>query len=485
MDTRQCDVLVIGYGGAGAAAAIEAHDAGADVLVVERAAEGGGNTRDSGGSLRTIVDDVLAADHFEALTFGSTPRDVIETFVQGIEPMLEWLVKNGGELTSWTGIGGFPSSRRVTAYPGIPGGEGLGTRRRVKPVGDEAGGGQALWEVLDGAVRSRRIPISYGVRARRLTRNAAGEVTGALVDTTTGAQEVQVRRGVVLACGGFSYDAAMQRQFFGLTLPSFGPPGQNAGDGVRMAQDIGADLWHMNAAAAVFGYIVPDHIAAFQHRMPSAGYIYVDRHGRRFVDEPGPDNHALGKLLLQFDAMLAEYPRIPSYVVFDETTRRSGPIAHIRGGYNRRFGWSADNSKEIERGWIQQAPTVSELAAQIGLDPETLVSTVNRYNEHCATGVDSDFGRTDGLQALATPPFYAIRAEPCLLNTQGGPRRDAQARIIDVFGEPIPRLYGAGELGSIWSSLYPGSGNVSEALIFGRIAGREAAGLNGFTMVNS
>jgi succinate dehydrogenase/fumarate reductase flavoprotein subunit len=183
----------------------------------------------------------------------------------------------------------------------------------------------------------------------------------------------------------------------------------------------------------------------------------------------------MGKMLLQFDPVRGEYPRIPSYIIFDETTRASGPICHIRGGYNRRFEWSQDNSEEIERGWIQRADTIPGLATQLGLDADVLASTVDRYNAHCRAGNDADFGRTDGLQALDAPPFCAIKAEPCLLNTQGGPRRDARARILDVFGEPIPGLFGAGELGSIWSSLYPGSGNISEALIFGRIAGREAA----------
>jgi succinate dehydrogenase/fumarate reductase flavoprotein subunit len=308
-----------------------------------------------------------------------------------------------------------------------------------------------------------------------LIRDASGRIAGARLDTGDGPLEVVAHRGIVLACGGFSSSREMQRQFVGMDMPSFGPPGQHTGDGIKMAQDIGADLWHMNAGAAVFGYMVPAHQASWQHRMPSPGYIYVDHHGARFVDEAGLDNHAMGKMLTQFDPVRGEYPRIPSYILFDETTRVSGPVCHVRGGYNRRFNWSQDNSEEIERGWIKRADTVAELAARIGLEASVLVATVDRYNSHCRTGIDEDFGRTDGLQALESPPYYAIRAEPCLLNTQGGPRRDARSRILDVFGDPIPGLFGAGELGSIWSTLYPGSGNVSEALVFGRIAGREAA----------
>ena len=112
----------------------------------------------------------------------------------------------------------------------------------------------------------------------------------------------------------------------------------------------------------------------------------------------------------------------------------------------------------------------------INLRPEKLQQTVSQYNTHCIGGYDPDFGRRpETMSPISKPPFYAIPVWPCLLNTQGGPKRNAKAQVLDIYGQPIKRLYSAGELGSIFSVVYPGAGNISECLAFGRIAGRNAA----------
>jgi len=140
------------------------------------------------------------------------------------------------------------------------------------------------------------------------------------------------------------------------------------------------------------------------------------------------------------------------------------------------YEWSKDNSAEIERGWIKTAQTIRDLAPQIGLKPEALQKTVSTYNMYCVGGYDPEFGRRqETLSPINKLPFYAVAVWPCLLNTQGGPKRNAKAQVLYVNGEPIKRLYSAGELGSIFNTLYPGAGNVSECLSFGRIAGRNAA----------
>ena len=131
---------------------------------------------------------------------------------------------------------------------------------------------------------------------------------------------------------------------------------------------------------------------------------------------------------------------------------------------------------EIDRGWITAAPTLEQLGARIGLDPPSLVSTVGLYNAACADGTDREFGRpSDTLLPLANSPFYAIKLWPTLLNTQGGPRHNARAEVLNTRGQPISGLYCAGELGSLWNRIYPGGGNITEALACGRIAGRNAA----------
>jgi hypothetical protein len=241
-----------------------------------------------------------------------------------------------------------------------------------------------------------------------------------------------------------------------------------------MAQEVGAQLWHMSAIAARFGYKFPEYEAAFKSTPPSNGYFYVDQAGRRFVDETGVIFHAAGRIMLERDVYTGKLMRCPSFMVFDETTRLSGPIGPQPNGHNRTYEWSPDNSVEIERGWIHKADTINELANLIGVTSAELERTTFRYNDACRSG-DDDLRRTpEKMQPVAEPPFYAVALWPCLLNTQGGPRRNAQAEVLDVHCRPIPGLYSAGELGSMWGQLYPGAGNIGEALVTGQIAASSA-----------
>jgi len=104
---------------------------------------------------------------------------------------------------------------------------------------------------------------------------------------------------------------------------------------------------------------------------------------------------------------------------------------------------------------------------------------VGRWNDQCARGADDDFGRPPGtMTPIRTPPFYGAPVWATLSNTQGGPVHDAQSRIIDVYGKPIPRLYAAGELGSAFGHLYMSGGNIAECFVTGRISGAGAAALS-------
>jgi succinate dehydrogenase/fumarate reductase flavoprotein subunit len=169
-----------------------------------------------------------------------------------------------------------------------------------------------------------------------------------------------------------------------------------------------------------------------------------------------------------------EFPRVPLWAIFDEQTRRRGPLSRGTAGYNRDlYSWSLDNTAEIAKGWILQGKTMGELASRISVEPKVLEETLSRFNQNCKAGKD-EFGRArEDLRPLEGP-FYAIQLWPALINTQGGPRRDKESRVLDPDGRPIPRLYAAGELGSIWGYLYQGACNIGEALVFGRIAGKNA-----------
>ena len=112
------------------------------------------------------------------------------------------------------------------------------------------------------------------------------------------------------------------------------------------------------------------------------------------------------------------------------------------------------------------------------MDPAALAATVRNYNGYCAAGEDPEFGRfKDWLVPLETPPYYATELCEPIINTQGGPKHDARAQVLDKNDQPIPRLYAAGELGSFFFPLYESASNIPEALAFGRIAGAHAAAL--------
>jgi hypothetical protein len=213
----------------------------------------------------------------------------------------------------------------------------------------------------------------------------------------------------------------------------------------------------------------------YSKQMPG-GMIVVGPDARRFTDEKYKTRH--GKVPVNGRWLPLSAP-CPMFMIFDHTLFSAGPLydMHPSHGWTQiveRYDWSADNRAELAKGWIKVADTVAALAAELRLDPRALEDSVAAWNSHCDAGHDADFGRTLMLAPIARRPFYAVELSPSMLNTQGGPRRNEKAQIVRPDGSPIARLYSAGELGSIYSYLYQGTGNIGECLAFGRIAGRNA-----------
>ena len=435
---READVVILGYGGAGASAAITAKDAGADVVIFEKTAQGGGNTAVSSGGM------MIPNNRERAITYLAKTYDFANS--QKDQELLEAFV-------------------------------------------DEA---MKSKDFLLSLAPDQKVPVVYNARGLQLiTQN--DEVLGVWVEIDGKKQAVKARRGVVLATGSYEFDDNMlSNHTMGQKFHRLGHPG-NTGDGVRMAQAAGADLWHMNALSCPLGLVVPGLKTALQINMLAPSYIYVDQDGKRFANEK-MDNHTCIYGVNVLDPIKHRYPRIPCFVVFDEAARVRGPIiGGATSGYalNREnYKWSKDNSAEIEKGVIVSAPTIEELAKKINVPAENLVETVNRWNSQINAGADKDFGRPlekkgkvafEGREApvisrpIGDGPYYAAELYPTILNTQGGPRRNKLGQVLDPFGKPIARLYSAGELGSMWGHIYQGATNNSEAWVFGRIAGRTVA----------
>lgn len=498
MSSLECDVVVCGLGGAGATAAITAAESGASVVVVERTDDGGGSTRDSGGNIRTFNDAEKAIEHYALLSYGSTARPVIRAMVETAVTLPDWMESHGGQQVfgnprHYTGKEGYPDAicpigYRGSAFESVPGAEGLGPRFQAAPLwwsGDEnlrggtAGGtasGTTLWQMLSANLEKLAIPIYYNAKAEELVVDPDCTVAGVRCVTRDGSLEIRARGGVILTCGGFADDSKLKIDCFGADLPTLCGPGKKTGEGIRMAQSVGADLFHMKDLAASLGYKFPEEPAAFFATMRGPGFVLVDQDSLRYANETELESHAAALTLLVPDQHRGSYRRLPSYFIFDEETRYDGPIVRTPSGYNAGFDWSRDNAREIRRGWINSADSIEELAEQLGLPSDQLTKTVDEFNRAASAGAPDRFGRPHELmRPIQSPPYYGVPTWPVIFNTQGGPRRDERCRVLNTRGEPIRGLFSAGELGSMFGAYYPGGGNVTEALATGIIAGKAAA----------
>ena len=474
----EADVVVVGLGAAGFATSVTAHDLGAKVVILEKAPEGqeGGNTRVAGqGYLNTSsVDKAIA--YLTALCGPYTvPAPMVKVWA-------EEMCQNNAWLES---LGGDPQEHQHPPvgieFPDLPGADCV-----HKFHDGPTYGYSYTWQLFERLVKQRPISILYETPARSLVQHPiTKEILGVRSQRRDRSIHVKAGKAVVLTCGGFENNQEMIRNY----LPGIprcytsGTP-YNEGDGITMAMSVGADLWHMNNYAGPSMALKVAEIRTtfsmqalhYSKEMPG-GMIVVGPDARRFTDEKFKTRH--GKVPVNGNWLPLSTP-CPMFLIFDRTPFSAGPLydKHPSHGWTQiieRYDWSEDNSVELAKGWIKTADTLAALAAAVELDPDSLAQSVTRWNRHCDARHDSDFGRKLMLAPIVEPPFYAIELSPSMLNTQGGPRRNERAQIVRPDGTPIPRLYSAGELGSIYSYLYQGTGNIGECLAFGRVAGRNAA----------
>lgn len=492
----EADIVVVGYGGAGSCAAIAAHDAGDSVLVFEKAPVGGGNTGCSGGGMRIPSDIPNGIKYYAALTQGTVETDALRALAEAMCQLPARLEAWGAEL-EWT-------DRGKCTYPALAGSSAfhrvanLARSASEKARQAEAGDtiflvrGDGMFAFLHDQVQRRSISVTYNTPVHKLvqdpvTKHILGVVTGSLDGDEV--RFIKARKGVVLACGGFQNNHEMLVNFLpnltALPVYPYGSP-YNTGDGITMASEVGAKLWHMSGAElGMFAPKAPSEKFGLGFRLektlrPGSTSIFINKSGKRFMDESVLLSHRKDLFQVQaFSEETADYPNIPLFMVFDETYRRARPIVGGHMGWwwvQKSYAWSEDNSAEVELGWIKKGETIAELADQINVDPASLQETIERYNTDCRQGRDSQFGRAKKcLMPLVTGPYHVTELCEPIINTQGGPKRNGKSQVLDRYDQPIPRLYAAGELGSFFYPLYEGASNVPEALAFGIVAA-EAAG---------
>jgi fumarate reductase flavoprotein subunit len=466
---RDVDVLVIGSGAAGLAAALAAHEQGARrVLVAEPEGVVGGSSRLSGGVVLGSGSRLQKAAGIEDDT-DRFFRDYLVLNRYGVKlGPVRTLTRRAGETVDWLQGHGVPFSASLI-YAGVE------LSKRGHCV---RGGGQAIIDALHSHCRRVGVDIALGQRVSRLLTEGE-RVTGAAVGDDTITADA-----VVLATGGFGADPQKVARYF----PSawyegwswyIGADGAR-GDALDFAGQAGAQLtgWG-NGLRTLAPNFAPHQLnEAFQ---PSWA-VLLDQHGRRFVDES-----------LLYGVMDQRIRAVgdKAFMMFDDTAMR--PSAELADSYRNpyRQNWPdrdpfrpknyvADLVDDmVAKGRMFRADTIPALAAAAGLDQQAVTDELARYNRMATAGEDRDqLKPARFLLPLAQPPYYAAEVRPCTVNWTGyGLRIDADCRVLHSNGTEIQGLYAAGECtGGVLGPAYLGSGNsLSNSCTMGRVAGETAA----------
>ncbi len=480
------DVVVIGFGGAGAVSSIAASEAGAKVLLTEKAPLGheGGNTRYCAQVIRNYgsYEAGMAYVTAEAEGYENMTEEIRDFVVRGSMSNPEWLES--------VGLSPMTKDYVLGEYPEFPGADEMYIYT-VK--NDKVTNGKSYWETVRGGVvdRKENIDVWFESPAKHLIQDPFSKaVIGVQIEHEGELLNVRALNGVVLACGGFENNEEMVENY--TQRERMYPLGTtyNTGDGILMAQEVGAQLWHMNALSGPWITIKTDDMdrAYFngmaQNLATNMGCIYVGPDGTRFMNESGAQRHGHINYSGNYYSQISTYPM---YAIFDQTAFDSG--------LNTPPSFGDDLTDEIEKGIIVKADTIADLAEKIGINVDTqtpnvsnsmmwddtymfagLVNQVELYNQYCEEGFDHQFNRhPNSLTPIKDGPFYAIELQPAMVNTQGGAKRNLDCQVLDTNNEPIPHLYSAGEFGSFYAGAYTGGGNVAETMFTGRVAGANAA----------
>lgn len=494
---ERTDVVVVGCGFAGAMSAIAAHDAGAGVILLEKMPDPGGISICSVGGVRVAADADQAFAYLQRTNGGTAPDAVLRTLARGMAELparIEALARAVGARTAYRASNAnypFPGTRTFgfVSIESVPNFDAA----RAYPQAKGSPAGRLLFRTMELNLAGRGLAPRVSTSVEALVCDPAGRVRGVIARRGRRRVSIAARRGVILACGGFEGDPAMQRQYWpGQPVLSAAFRG-NTGDGIRMAQAVGADLWHMWHYHGSYGFKHSDPAYPFGIRtkrlpdwMPGVGprgevrmpWILLDRRGRRFMNEYDPYLQDTGaRPLDRYDPQAQDYAALPAWLVADADGHALWPFG--RPTYHERgiaFEWSRDNEAEVSLGILKRAGNLGALAAALGVPRAVLAATLGRWNAACDARRDEDWARpASSMVPIRKAPFTYAPVWPIVSNTQGGPVHDSYQRVLDPAGKPIPRLYAAGELGSVFGHLYMSGGNIAECFVGGRIAGRGAA----------
>lgn len=447
------DVVVVGGGLAGHCALLSAVETGASCLLLEKQESTGGSTVLSGGFLalagtpeqrRAGVEDSperLRDDLWEVSGREADPA-LLDAYVAEQEATAAWLREHGATFLS----------------PVLSSGQSTARSHQTDP--------RALIDMLGQETR-RVAEIRTSTQVLRLIRGTTGRVQGCVVRANDVEEEI-FAEAVVLCTGGFVHNAKLVSIFAPSTEGSLNIGGAgNTGDGLLMAWALGADVRDMGWVKGTFG-THPGHTSADRHSILLTFYegaVVVNQAGGRFVDE-SLSYKDIGVACL-------EQPERLGFQVFDQRIADASP----------RGVPLFDLKEALREGRLLHGDDLSEVAARAGVDGQELERTISRYNLAVDGSARDEVGRASlcfgagELRPISSPPFYIYPSTTALLATYCGLRIDEQAQVINVWGDPIPGLYAAGEVtGGFHGKAYMTGSSLGKAAVFGRIAGRTAGG---------
>lgn len=451
---KTADVVIIGAGGSGFAAATEVVENGGTVIILEKNEYIGGNTARAGGTLNAPdperqskigVEDSVELFYKNTMEAGDNKSnpELVKVFAENALPARQWLSDHG---TKWTEnvyqtIGGlWPRSmdeKDKVAYNGF-----------IEP--------------LEKIVLDKGGEIILNCKAEEILTDAKGNVTGVRAVDTKNNQvyELTAIKGVIIATGGYGANQEMVKKFNNVDgLPTSNAP-TSTGDGITMAMKIGA---------ATVG---TEYIQIHPHGNPMTGglqshfagviknSIYVNKEGKRFTEESGRRDTISEDTIKQTGQVM--------YSIFDS-----------KGGFYAGVLELKNKEDLIKKKYLYEADTLEELAKKAGLDAKGLKETVARYNKLVESGKDTDFEKDELEQKIEAGPFYCVPLSPTIHHTMGGITINSNAQVLNNNGKVIKNLYAAGEVtGGIHGTNRIGGNALTDCVVFGRIAGKRAMGIN-------